>query len=172
MTPPLLVRPLTAEEQSALRCGLKSADGFTVRRCRLLLASAAGDGPAAAGGAVGLSAQSARNAIRAFHAEGLACLARKPPVPKAPAAAWDRTRDGELKGLLHQSPRALGKPTGLWTLALVAEVCHAKGWTSRELTPEGVRAVLKRSGIRWKRAKHWLTSPGPDYAAKKRRGTT
>ena len=66
-----------------------------------------------------------------------------------------------------KKPRLAGKPTGLWTLNLVAEVCHAKGWTPRRLTGEAVRQALKRLGIRWRRAKHWITSPDPAYARKK-----
>ena len=167
----MLVRELTAHERQALRRGLKSADGFTVRRCQVLLASAGGAGPAAIGAAVGLSAQAVRNAIRAFHADGLGCLARKPPVAKIPAAVWDRTHDDRLKDLLHRRPREFGKPTSLWTLALAAEVCHARGWTARRLSAEGMRGVLARLGIGWKRAKHWITSPDPAYAKKKSCGT-
>ena len=167
----MLVRELTADERQALRRGLKSADGFTVRRSQVLLASAGGAGPAAIGAAVGPSAQAVRNAIRAFHAEGTVCLARKPPVAKAPALAWDRERDGELKDLLHRRPREFGNPTSLWTLALAAEVCHQKGWTTRRLTAEGMRGVLARLGIAWKRAKHWITGPDPEYARKKSCGT-
>lgn len=167
----MLVRALTAAERQALARGLKSADGFTVRRSQILLASAAGEGPAAIGRAVGLTAQAVRDAVRAFHADGLRCLTRKPPVAKVPAAAWDRAHDGDLKDLLHRRPREFGRPTTLWTLALVAGVCHDKGWTSRVLTAEGMRQVLKRLGIGWKRAKHWITSPDPDYAKKKSGGT-
>ena len=165
------VRELTADERQALRRALKSADGFTVRRSQVLLASAAGAKPAAIGAAVGLSAQAVRNAIRAFHAQGLGCLTRKPPVAKVPAAAWDRKHDDGLKDLLHRRPRDFGKPTSLWTLALAAEVCHQKGWTTRRLTAEGMRGVLARLGVGWKRAKHWITSPDPDYAKKKSCGT-
>ncbi len=64
-----------------------------------------------------------------------------------------------------------GKPTSLWTLALAAEVCHAKGWTARRLTAEGMRGVLARLGIGWKRAKHWITSPDPEDAKKTSCGT-
>jgi len=165
------VRELTADEQQALRRGLKSADGFTVRRCQILLARAGGTGPAVIGATVGLSAQAVRNAIRAFHAAGLGCLARKPPVAKTPATAWDRKHDDGLRALLHRRPREFGKPTSLWTLALAAEVCHQKGWTTRRLTAEGMRGVLARLGIGWKRAKHWITSPDPEYAEKKGHGT-
>lgn len=171
MTPTMRVRELTIAERHALRRGLKAADGFTVRRCQVLLASADGAGPAAIGATVGLTAQAVRNAIRAFHADGLGCLTRRPPVAKAPALVWDRAHDGDLKDLLHRRPREFGKPTSLWTLALAAEVCHTKGWTTRRLTAEGMRGVLARLGIGWKRAKHWITSPDPDYARKKSYGT-
>ena len=167
----MLVRELTADERQALRRGLKSADGFTVRRCQVLLASAGGAGPAAIGAAVGLSPQAVRNAIRAFHAHGLGCLTRKPPVAKTPAAAWDRKYDDGLKDLLHRRPREFGKPTSLWTLALAAEVCHQKGWTTRRLTAEGMRGGLARPGLGWGRAKHWVAGPDPAYAKKTSCGT-
>ena len=144
---------------------------FTVRRCQVLLASAGGAGPAAVGRVVGRSAQAVRNAIRAFHAGGLGCLTRKPPVAKTPATVWDRKHDDERKDLLHRRPREFGQPTSLWALALAADVCHAKGWTTRRLTAEGVRGVLARLGIGWKRAKHWITSPDPDYAKRRGYGT-
>jgi hypothetical protein len=167
----MYVRPLSAAERQALSRGLKSADAFTLRRSQILLASADGKGPAEIGRAVGCTAQAVRNAIRAFHADGLDCLARRPTTPKAPAAAWDRRRDDDLRDLLHRRPREFGKPTSLWTLALVAEVCHAKGWATRVLSAEAIRLILKRLGVGWKRAKHWITSPDPQYARKKRRGT-
>ena len=80
----MLVRELTADERQALRRGLKSADGFTVRRSQVLLASAGGDGPAAIGAAVGLSAQAVRNAIRAFHADGPGVLGPQAPGGQGP----------------------------------------------------------------------------------------
>jgi hypothetical protein len=36
--------------------------------------------------------------------------------------------------VLDQSPRRFGKPTGLWTLALAAQVCHEQGLTERPLS--------------------------------------
>jgi transposase len=171
MPPPLFVRELTAAERAALRSGLRSPDAFTLRRSQVLLASAAGQKPSQIAAALGCATQTVRDAIRAFAADGMGCLTAKPSTPKTTHPAWDRTRDEDLTAVLHQSPRTFGKPTGLWTLALVAEVCHAKGWTTRRLTPEGVRQVLQRLGVGWKRAKHWITSPDPDYAKKKSCGT-
>ena len=171
MKPPLSVRELTAAERDALRRGLRSPVAFTLRRSQILLASAGGRKPSEIAAAVGCATQTVRDAIRAFHAGGAGCPAPRPSAPKTTRPVWPRGRDEDLKALLHQSPRTLGKATGLWTLGLVAEVCKEKGWTERVLSPEGVRKVLLRVGVGWKRAKHWLTSPDPDYAKKKRRGT-
>ena len=40
---PLFVRELSGPERDALQAGLRSPDGFTVRRCHILLASARGN---------------------------------------------------------------------------------------------------------------------------------
>jgi transposase len=167
----MFVRSLTAAERQALEKGRKSADPFTVRRSQVLLASAGGMGPAAIGRLIGCTAQAVRNAIRAFEADGLTCLTAKSHARKDPGRVWDRQRDEDLKDLLHRRPREFGKPTSLWTLALVAEVCRERGWTPRVLSVEAIRQALKRLGVGWQRAKHRITGPDPQYAKKKRRGT-
>jgi len=73
--------------------------------------------------------------------------------------------------MLHQSPRAFAKPTSLWTLPLAAEVAFAEGLTPARVSGETMRATLVRLGIRWRRAKHWITSPDPEYAQKKANAT-
>lgn len=171
MKPPLFVRPLSEPERAALREGLRSPDAFTLRRCQILLQSNNGQRPAQVAASLGCSSQSVRDAIKAFAAEGLACLQQKSKAPKTTHPAWPKSRDEDLRALLHQSPRNFGKPTSLWTLALAAQVCFEKGWTRRVLSGEAIRQVLKRLGVGWKRAKHWLTSPDPRYASKKSRGT-
>ncbi|MEJ7638699.1 MAG: helix-turn-helix domain-containing protein, partial [Singulisphaera sp.] len=82
MKPPLFVRPLTDPERAALRAGLRSPDAFTFRRCQVLLASADGLRPAQIAERLGCASQSARNAIRAFHAEALDCLRQKSHRPR------------------------------------------------------------------------------------------
>ena len=69
--------------------------------------------------------------------------------------------------MLHQSPRTYGKDTSVWTLALAAQVAQQLGLTSRQVSIETIRLALKRLGVGWQRAKHWITSPDPDYARKK-----
>jgi transposase len=171
MKPPLFVRPLPEPERAALREGLRSPDAFTLRRCQVLLASDRGQRPAQIAASVGCSSQAVRNALRAFAAEGAACLRQKSKRPRTTHAAWPKERDEDLRALLHQSPRNFGKPTSLWTLDLAAQVCSEKGWTARRLSGEAIRLVLKRLGVGWKRAKHWLVSPDPEYARKKNSAT-
>ena len=169
MMPPLFVRPLLEEERQQLRAGLRSPAAFTLRRSQILLASADRQRPARIAATFGCSTQAVRDAIRAFGAEGTDCLCAKPKTPKTIHAVWQKDRDDELRALLHQSPRNFGKPRSTWTLGLVAEVCHERGMTARLLTGEAIRRTLERLGINWKRAKNWMTSPDPNYTAKKAR---
>ena len=166
---PLTTRPLTDAERAELHLGLRSPDAFTLRRCQYLLAAAEGRAAAGIAATYGGSQQNVRNVLRAFAARGTACLRRASPANKTPRRAWPRDRDGDLKALLHRPPRDFGKPTGLWTLALLASVCHEQGWTGRALSGEAIRQALARLGVSWRRAKHWLASPDPEYAAKKTR---
>ncbi|SRR5581483_11743767 len=171
MKQPLFVRPLAEAERLALRQGLRSPDAFTLRRCQILLLSDRGRRPAQIAAALACGVQTVRDALHAFVQEGLDCLRAKPKTPKTIHTVWPKDRDDDLRGLLHQSPRAFGKPTSLWTLPLAAQVCHEKGWTARRLSGEALRLVLKRLGVGWKRAKHWVVSPDPEYARKKKCAT-
>ena len=69
--------------------------------------------------------------------------------------------------MLHQSPRTFGKDTSLWTLALVAQVVHEQGLTEQTVSIETIRRALARLSVGWKRAKHFISSPDPQYALKK-----
>ena len=169
---PLTIRPLTDAERAELRSGLRSPAAFTLRRCQYLLAAAEGRTAAAIAAAHGGSQQGVRNVFRAFADRGTACLRPASFANTTPRRAWPRERDADLKALLHRPPRDLGKPTGLWTLDLLAEVCHEKGWTDRALSGEAIRQALVRLGVSWRRAKHWLASPDPEYAAKKKPATS
>jgi transposase len=167
MQPPLFIRPLLAVEEQELKAGLRSRDAFTLRRSQILLASARGARSTQIAAYLGCNDQTVRNALRAFEKEALRCLTVKSSAPKRVRAIWSTERDEELREILHQSPRVFGKPRSTWTLQLIAEVCFARGMTSRELSGEAIRRTLKRLDIHWKRAKHWMTSPDPHYAQKK-----
>ena len=64
---------------------------------------------------------------------------------------------------------AYGKATSLWTLELAANVSGEQGLTPERVTGETIRATLARLGVKWQRAKEWITRPDPAHARKKAR---
>jgi hypothetical protein len=98
-----------------------------------------------------------------------AALRRGSSRPHRCHVAFDAARGEQLRALLHQSPRTFGKPTSVWTLELAAAVSFERGLTAERVSGETIRATLARLGIRWQRAKRWITSPDPGYARKKAR---
>jgi transposase len=169
--PPKFVRPLTDAEREALAAGLRSADAFTLRRCQILLASARGERAPRIAAQLGCDDQTVLDVIDAFHARGLACLTRRAPRGAPPPVAFSPAAAERLRALLHERPRAFGRETSLWTLDLAAEVSFEQGLTASRVSGETVRATLARLGLKWKRAKRWLTSPDPEYARKKANAT-
>lgn len=168
MKKPIYVRPVTHAEQQALQEGLRSSDAFVLRRCQILLASARGQHARVIAETVGCDDQTIRNAIQAFNARGLAVVQRRSSAPhRTPHAVFTPARREQLRAMLHQSPRTFGKPTSVWTLELAAELAYATGILPRRVSGEAIRQALMALQTRWKRAKHWITSPDPAYARKK-----
>jgi transposase len=166
-TSPLYVRTLTEAEREQLEAGLRSADAFVLRRCQIVLASARGQHATVIGANLGCDDETVRRVIKAFNAHGLKVLEAGSRRPHHTQAAFAKPEAEQLKELLHKSPRAYGKDTSLWTLELVAEVSFAEGLTRERVSDETIRATLERLGVRWKRAKQWITSPDPEYQRKK-----
>jgi transposase len=166
MKPPIYVRPLSTAERGALEAGLRSPAGFVLRRCPILLASAKRQQVPAIARALSCGEQTVRNAIHAFNQQGLAALQAGSSRPHTIHPAFDATQAEGLRDLLHRSPRDCGRPTGLWTLGLAAAVSCEQGLTAERVTGETIRATLARLGVRWRRAKHWITSPDPAYRRK------
>ena len=172
MRKPISVRPLTNTEQHALQEGLRSSDAFVLRRSQSLLASARGQHAREIAAALGCDDQTVRNAIHAFNAWGVRALQRRSSAPhQTPHAVFTPTRCEQLQALLHQSPRAFSKPTSVWTLDRAADVAYATGILPRRVSGETIRNALARLNTRWKRAKHWITSPDPAYTRKKNSAT-
>jgi transposase len=171
MKDPLFVRSLTKSEHTCLRTGLRSTLAFTLRRSQILLLSAERNTPRQIARHVGCTDQTVRNVIRAFAMEGLGCLEQKSSRPKAAKPELDEAKCEQVRALLHQSPRQFGKARSAWSLPMVAEVCQESGLTKSLVSDETIRNAIKRLGIRWKRARDWITSPDPAYTRKKRRGT-
>ena len=63
------------------------------------------------------------------------------------------------------SPRALEVAPDRWTQQALPAQCLRQ--TGRRPSLESIRRALKRCGYSWQRAQRTLTSPDPDYRAKK-----
>jgi transposase len=161
---------LTHTAHRALVVERRGAYAFRVRRAQMLLASARGQSARPMAQPVGCSVQTVRNVIRACNTGGLACLSHPSNRPKSAQPMLDEAKREQWRHLLPQSPRTVGQPTGRWTLALAAHVCHAPGLPGRLMRDDTMRRAIKRLGAHWKRAKQWSTSPEPPYARKKTRG--
>ena len=172
MRHPIFVRPLTGLERERLEAGLRSKDVYVLRRCQILLASGRGEWVPRIAATLGCTDQTVRNVIREFERDGLeACLARGSTRPHTIHAKVDAVAAEQLRALLRQSPRTFGKPTSVWTMELAAEVSVAEGIIPARVSGETIRQAILRLGVRWRRAKRWITSPDPEYARKKVRAT-
>lgn len=166
-THPLFVRPLIDSEREALEAALHSPNAFVLRRAQIILASAKGEQVGVIAPRVGFSRQAVRDVIHAFNAQGLAVLQRGTTHNKVLYYSFDTASAEALRDLLHHSPRDAGKETSVWTLELAADVAYEHGLTAWRVSGETVRATLARMGVRWRRAKAWITSPDPEYVRKK-----
>ena len=51
---------------------------------------------------------------------------------------------------------------------MASEVAFKEGITRKRVSGETIRATLMRLlGVKWQRAKRWITSPDPSYERKK-----
>ncbi len=163
-THPIYVRPLIDEERAVLRDSLRSSDAFVLRRAQIVLASAAGEQATRIAPRVGLTGQSVRDVIHAFNERGLDILAHRSHASPLIVSSFDTAGAQALRDLLHQSPRLYGKNTSLWTLALAADVAYERGLRATRVSGATIHNTLARMGVRWRRAKEWITSPDPEYA--------
>jgi transposase len=165
---PLYARALTEEERQVLRQSLKSGNGFAVRRAQMILMSVDEQLKVdEIGRRVGCQGQAVRQAIHAFHREGLSCLEPKAKGNPTDRRALDDAGRERLRELIRHSPRDLGYETSLWTLDLLAQACFEQGITARRVTGETIRATLAAMGISWRRVKQRINSPDPHYTVKK-----
>ena len=170
MKRPIFVRPLSDAERETLEAGLRSSDAFVLRRCQILLASDRGENAYQIARSLGCNPQTVRNAIHAFNERGLPeALQRGSKRPHTIHRAFQGPQQSEaLRELLHKSPREFGKQSSLWTMEMVAEVSFEEGLTKERVSGETIRATLLRMGVRWERAKRWITSPDPEYMREKK----
>jgi|SRR3982751_2348456 transposase len=168
MKPPIFVRKLLIDERKRLEAGLRSKDAFTLRRSQMLLASSRGDEVPQIAENLGCGQQTVRDAIHDFNERGLKALIPRSSRPKRTRAAFDEESAEAVREMLHRSPREFGRDTSLWTLQMAAQVAFEEGLVEKRVSGETIRATLVRLlGVRWQRAKCWITSPDPLYERKK-----
>lgn len=171
MRAPIFTRPFTPDEQPQIQAGLRSSDAFVLRRSQILLASARGERAPVIARQLGCDDQTVRNVIHQFNTAGLAVFQEGSSRPHRLRTTFSEEAAKQVPAVVHRSPRAFGKESSLWTLDLVARVSFEQGLTATLVSDESIRRLLKRLGINWKRAKHWITSPDPQYQVKKTRVT-
>jgi len=167
MKSPIFIRPFTEDERQQVQAGLRSSDAFVLRRCQILTSSARGERAPLIARHLGCDDQTVGNVIKGFNVAGLAVLHEGSSRPHRLRTAFTEEGAERLKELLHRSPRDFGQDRSTWTLELAAQVSFEQGIISREVSDESVRRALKRLKTHWKRAKHWITSPDPQYLQKK-----
>ena len=168
MKTPIFIRPLSQKERERLREGLRSKDAFTMRRAQIPHASSGGERAPKIAENLGCASQTARDAINDFNERGLDSLRAKSSRPRKTRDAFDEESAEALREMLHRSPREFGRDSSLWTLAMAADVAFEEGLTQERVSGETIRATLSRVlGVRWMRAKRWITSPDPLYERKK-----
>ncbi len=168
MKSPIFVRTLSKGERKQLEAGLRSKDAFTLRRSQMLLASSRGEEVPQIAKNLGCGQQTVRDAIHDFDERGLDALTAGSSRPKRTRAVFGEKSAEAVREMLHRSPREFGRDSSLWTLEMAAEVAFEEGLVERRVTGETIRATLARLlGVRWQRAKRWITSPDPLYERKK-----
>lgn len=154
-----------------MQAGVRHKDPFVIRRSQIVLASERCEKAIDIARTLGCDDETVRNVIKGFNQNGIAILKEGSRRPHTTQAAFSSESVERLKEILHQSPRNFGKATSLWTLGLAAEVSYENELVQELVSGETVRTTLKRFGMKWTRAKHWITSPDPDYERKKNDGT-
>jgi transposase len=109
--------------------------------------------------------QTVRRWLKRYLAEGIEGLKDR-PMPGAPGRVTPAYRV-QLLAAVRRRPRTLGQPSSLWTLRRLAD--YLADQTGLRVSYETVRRVLAAAEIVLSRPQHTLSSPDPEYAAKKRR---
>ncbi len=116
------------------------------------------------------SDQCVREAIHAFHVEGLKSLERKSTRPHSAEFSFDEQALVRLPDVVNTSPRSYGHEHSLWSLTRLAETCYAEGLTDRHVNVGTMGEALKRAGVNWKRARKRMNSTDAAYEVKKTTG--
>jgi putative transposase len=109
-------------------------------------------------------AETVRRWLKRYLQEGSAGLVDRPRTgaPSKTTQAYEE----QLLAAVRRRPRSLGQPYSMWTLQRLAEyLAEQLGIT---VSAETVRRLLASHEIVFSRPQHTMSSPDPEYAAKKK----
>jgi transposase len=150
----LKVRTLTAEEAQALQrvASSRTAPHRAVQRAQLVWARAHGETVPVIASQVGLSAFRVRAWLHRWNRYGLAGLADAPRAGRP--RQHDETARGTVVALARTTPRSLGWPFALWTLARRQQALQARHGLL--VTPATIWKWLQAEGLVWQRQQSWF----------------
>ena len=158
------VRALPPEALGELRAASKNRKypGFA-RRARGVLMFADSRRYSYICEALSVSKEAVRLWLRSYEAKGIAGLVDQ-PRPGKPRIKSKQIEEA-LGDIIHRPPSDFGFDRSTWSLESITEyVFKSRGV---QVGLQTVRDVLFEKGYRWRRAKHSVISPDPDYHAKK-----
>ena len=164
----IYIGKIPEEEITVLKAGLRSSSAFTVRRCQILLKSAKWQTANQIAQELSCSDQTVRDALSAYHQEGLECIREKSHARHNQEAVITAAGCSRLKEIIRLSPRTFGFQTSVWTRPLLAQVLQQEGYTDQVVSSSAITAALKRVDVAWRRAKRWVRSPDPHYERRKK----
>ena len=156
------VDPQSLSELRAL--GHRQSATPMVWRARIVSAYFGGEKYRALVQRFGCSQQTIARWVGRFRAQGIGGLQDQPRQTSG-TGREQKLLSVFLPPTVHQSPRAVGIEQDRWTLQALQEQCFRQ--TGRRPALETIRRALKGFGYSWKRAKRTITSPDPEYEAKR-----
>lgn len=158
------VRALPPEALEELRTASRNRkDPGFARRARGVLLFVEGKRYSYICEALGVSKEGLRLWLRSYEKGGIAGLLDQ-PRPGRPRVKSKEIEEA-VEELIHRPPTDFGFDRSTWSLeAMVEYIFNSRGLAVGVQT---VRDVLHEMGYRWRRAKHSVTSPDPDYQEKK-----
>lgn len=167
--PSTFVRELGQGEGQVLKRMSRTAKHFATRqRAQILLASAAGMGPADIARALSTDESHVRKVIKAFNEEGFESL--HPRYRGGRPRQVDPDTAARVVKIALDPPQVSGVPLTRWSVRrLLLHLVVSGVLEAGMLSTEGLRALLHRSEVTLQRTRTWKVSTDPNYQAKARR---
>ena len=162
----ICLRSLTDAERTTVEhlAHSRTAPARQVERTQIIHAASQGHTVAQIAQYLRLNAQTVRDWIKRFNAEGLAGLDDRPRSGKPPTYTPEQT--GAVIAAALSDPQDLGQPFGSWTLdRLVAYLSEQKALPIKR---SRISELLVAEGLRWRQQETWFGERvDPTFAEKR-----